>query len=48
MESEDALIVEVFRKAGAVFHVKTTDPQSLLVGAFMILSEHPFAFAYFN
>ncbi|KAF8471893.1 amidase signature domain-containing protein [Kalaharituber pfeilii] len=27
---KDALIVEIFRKAGAVFHVKTTNPQSLL------------------
>lgn len=27
---QDALIVEIFRKAGAVFHVKTTNPQSLL------------------
>ena len=27
----DAHIVEIFRKAGAVFHVKTTDPQGLLV-----------------
>ena len=27
----DSHIVEIFRKAGAVFHVKTTDPQGLLV-----------------
>jgi amidase len=29
---EDALIVKIFREAGAVFHVKTTNPQALLVG----------------
>ena len=27
----DALIVEIFRDAGAVFHVKTTNPQGLMV-----------------
>lgn len=29
--SEDALMVKIFREAGAVFHVKTTNPQSLMV-----------------
>lgn len=29
--SVDALIVKVFRDAGAVFHVKTTNPQALMV-----------------
>lgn len=28
---EDALMVKIFREAGAVFHVKTTNPQSLMV-----------------
>lgn len=28
---KDALIVEILRGAGAIFHVKTTDPQSLMV-----------------
>jgi amidase len=28
---EDALIVKVLRDAGAVFHVKTTNPQGLMV-----------------
>lgn len=27
---EDALIVKIFREAGAVFHVKTTNPQTLM------------------
>lgn len=27
----DALIVKIFREAGAVFHVKTTNPQTLMV-----------------
>lgn len=27
----DAMIVKVLREAGAVFHVKTTNPQSLMV-----------------
>lgn len=31
MSPEDALIVKVFREAGAVFHVKTTNPQTLMV-----------------
>ncbi|KAL1999796.1 hypothetical protein VTN02DRAFT_5984 [Thermoascus thermophilus] len=30
MSPEDALIVKVFREAGAVFHVKTTNPQTLM------------------
>lgn len=29
--AKDALVVEIFRTAGAVFHVKTTNPQSLMV-----------------
>ena len=29
--SEDALMVKIFREAGAVFHVKTTNPQGLMV-----------------
>ena len=28
---KDSHIVEIFRKAGAVFHVKTTNPLALLV-----------------
>ena len=28
---EDALIIKVLREAGAVFHVKTTNPQALMV-----------------
>lgn len=28
---EDALVVKILRDAGAVFHVKTTNPQSLMV-----------------
>jgi len=32
ISSSDALIVKILRDAGAVFHVKTTDPQSLMVG----------------
>lgn len=28
---EDALIVKVLRDAGAVFHVKTANPQALMV-----------------
>ena len=31
MSPEDALIVQIFREAGAVFHVKTTNPQTLMV-----------------
>lgn len=27
----DALAIEILRNAGAVFHVKTTDPQGLMV-----------------
>lgn len=27
----DALIVKIFREAGAIFHVKTTNPQTLMV-----------------
>jgi len=30
----DALIIEVLREAGAVFHVKTTNPQGLMVSPF--------------
>jgi amidase len=30
VSSEDALIVKVLREAGAVFHVKTTNPQTLM------------------
>ncbi|KAL2005110.1 hypothetical protein VTN00DRAFT_2960 [Thermoascus crustaceus] len=30
MSQEDALIVKLFREAGAVFHVKTTNPQTLM------------------
>lgn len=29
---KDALLVKVLREAGAVFHVKTTNPQALMVG----------------
>jgi amidase len=29
--TKDALVVEISRNAGAVFHVKTTNPQSLMV-----------------
>lgn len=29
--NDDALIIKVLRDAGAVFHVKTTNPQSLMV-----------------
>lgn len=29
--TKDALVVEIFRNAGAIFHVKTTNPQSLMV-----------------
>jgi Asp-tRNA(Asn)/Glu-tRNA(Gln) amidotransferase A subunit family amidase len=29
--TEDALVVKILREAGAVFHVKTTNPQSLMV-----------------
>ena len=35
--SNDALIIEIFREAGAVFHVKTTNPQSLMVS---LVSSH--------
>lgn len=31
ISEEDALIVRVLREAGAVFHVKTTNPQGLMV-----------------
>lgn len=31
ISDDDALIVKVFREAGAVFHVKTTVPQGLMV-----------------
>lgn len=31
VSSQDAMIVKVLREAGAVFHVKTTNPQTLLV-----------------
>jgi amidase len=31
ISSSDALVVKVLREAGAVFHVKTTNPQSLMV-----------------
>jgi amidase len=31
ISTSDALIIKVLRQAGAVFHVKTTDPQSLMV-----------------
>jgi amidase len=31
ISASDALIIKVLREAGAVFHVKTTDPQSLMV-----------------
>lgn len=30
ISTEDALIVKIFREAGAVFHVKTTNPQTLM------------------
>jgi len=30
ISEEDALIVKIFREAGAVFHVKTTNPQTLM------------------
>jgi len=30
ISKEDALIVKIFREAGAVFHVKTTNPQTLM------------------
>lgn len=29
-DSEDALIVKIFREQGAIFHVKTTNPQTLM------------------
>lgn len=28
----DALVVQILKDAGAVFHVKTTNPQALMVG----------------
>jgi amidase len=31
IEGKDALIVKILREAGAVFHVKTTNPQALMV-----------------
>lgn len=31
VSTEDALIVDILRQAGAVFHVKTTNPQSLMM-----------------
>ncbi len=31
ISNQDALIVKCLRDAGAVFHVKTTNPQSLMV-----------------
>lgn len=31
MSPGDALIVKIFREAGAIFHVKTTNPQTLMV-----------------
>jgi len=31
ISTSDALIVDILREAGAVFHVKTTNPQSLMV-----------------
>lgn len=31
ISTHDALIIEVLRDAGAVFHVKTTNPQGLMV-----------------
>lgn len=31
VSKQDAMIVQVLREAGAVFHVKTTNPQTLLV-----------------
>lgn len=37
MSPQDALIVRIFREAGAVFHVKTTNPQSLMVGSLDVL-----------
>jgi amidase len=30
MSPEDALIVKILREAGAIFHVKTTNPQTLM------------------
>jgi len=30
ISEEDALIVKIFRDAGAIFHVKTTNPQTLM------------------
>ncbi len=32
VSEEDALIVKILREAGTVFHVKTTNPQGLMVG----------------
>jgi amidase len=29
--TEDALLVQILKKAGAVFHVRTNEPQSLMV-----------------
>jgi amidase len=39
ISDSDALIVKVLRGAGAVFHVKTTNPQGLMVSSFLCLSE---------
>ena len=33
VSKEDALVVRILRDAGAVFHVKTTNPQALMVSA---------------
>jgi amidase len=37
ISKSDALIVKVLRDAGAVFHVKTTNPQGLMVSSSMAL-----------
>jgi Asp-tRNA(Asn)/Glu-tRNA(Gln) amidotransferase A subunit family amidase len=36
--TEDALLLQLLSKAGAVFHVRTNQPQSLMVRIFQIHS----------
>lgn len=42
ISSTDALIVKVLRKAGAVFHCKTTNPQALMVSKAEFMSDNSF------